>query len=293
MKWRNSNLSERWNILYRGPLSSCNYACSYCPFAKTSNTAAELRTDEACLNRFCDWIEEQADREIGVLITPWGEAMIHPSYQRAMTRLSHLPNVYRIAIQTNLSGQLDWLAEADRQTLALWTTWHPTQCTMEAFLGKCHELAALNVRFSVGVVGFNEERAAIAELKEQLPPGTTLWINAYKDVADYYSATDLDAFTALDPLFPTNTIRHPSRGLPCRAGSTSFSVDGGGDAYRCHFIKSRIGNIYDPDFRTRLSPSPQPCTNETCGCHIGYVHLTTLELDQVYGDGILERIPQG
>ena len=22
------------SILYRGPLSSCNYACGYCPFAK-------------------------------------------------------------------------------------------------------------------------------------------------------------------------------------------------------------------------------------------------------------------
>lgn len=286
-------MSERWNILYRGPLSSCNYACDYCPFAKTSNTAAELREDEVCLHRFGDWVEAQHDREIGVLITPWGEAMIHRSYQRAMTRLSHLPNVYRIAIQTNLSGKLDWLSEVNRETLALWTTWHPTQCSMESFLEKCQALADLQIRFSVGVVGFKEEQDAIRTLKEQLPPGVTLWINAYKDLADYYRASDLEAFAALDPHFPTNTIRHPSRGLPCRAGSSSFSVHGDGDAFRCHFIKQRIGNIYDADFRSVLSPAPQPCTNDTCGCHIGYVHLTSLKLDQVYGDGLLERIPRG
>lgn len=33
------------------------------------------------------------------------------------------------------------------------------------------------------------------------------------------------------------------------------------------------------------------CTNQTCHCHIGYVHLEYLELDKVFGSGILERIP--
>ncbi|MEO0844412.1 MAG: radical SAM protein, partial [Cyanobacteria bacterium J06643_5] len=33
------------------------------------------------------------------------------------------------------------------------------------------------------------------------------------------------------------------------------------------------------------------CSNDTCHCHIGYVHLDYLELDKVFGDGILERIP--
>ena len=35
-------------ILYRGPLSSCNYGCPYCPFAKHHETAAELKVDRAC-----------------------------------------------------------------------------------------------------------------------------------------------------------------------------------------------------------------------------------------------------
>ena len=29
----------RYNILYRGPLSSCNYGCEYCPFAKHAESA--------------------------------------------------------------------------------------------------------------------------------------------------------------------------------------------------------------------------------------------------------------
>ena len=58
-----------WNILYRGSLSSCNYACDYCPFAKTANTSAELKKDERELERFVGWAETQRTRS-GILITP-------------------------------------------------------------------------------------------------------------------------------------------------------------------------------------------------------------------------------
>ena len=67
------------------------------------------------------------------------------------------------------------------------------------------------------------------------------------------------------------------------------SVDGAGDARRCHFVRDIIGNIYAPDFAARLQP--RPCPAETCGCHIGYAHLEHLELEKVFGAGLLERIP--
>ena len=44
------------SILYRGPLSSCNYACGYCPFAKRRETAAELARDRTALERFVAWV---------------------------------------------------------------------------------------------------------------------------------------------------------------------------------------------------------------------------------------------
>src|SRR5262245_31986083 len=119
-------MASHWSILYRGPLSSCNYECSYCPFAKTHNTRAELREDERCLRRFAAWVAAR-EEQIGVLFTPWGEALIHPFYQEVLCELSHRPNVRRVAIQTNLSGRLDWLSKAEPQTLALWCTFHPTQ----------------------------------------------------------------------------------------------------------------------------------------------------------------------
>ncbi len=282
--------SNRWNILYRGPLSSCNYGCDYCPFAKTRNTAKELAKDAQSLNRFVDWVSAQNNREIGILFTPWGEAAIHKSYQEAIARLSHLSNVYRVAIQTNLSGKLHWLKNCDLRKAALWTTYHPTQTSEKKFLQQCQHLDKLGARYSVGVVGFTHELDKIKHLKSQLASGTYLWINAYKDIANYYAPGEIEAFEKVDPNFRTNTIRHPSLGKPCRAGHSSFSVDGEGNAYRCHFIKKVIGNIYNPSFSGKLSNSPSPCTNENCGCYIGYIHMPALAQEKVYGDDLLNRI---
>ena len=67
--------TPRWNILYRGPLSSCNYACGYCPFAKRRDTRAALARDAADLARFVDWVRGQR-RALRVLFTPWGEALV-------------------------------------------------------------------------------------------------------------------------------------------------------------------------------------------------------------------------
>lgn len=279
---------SEWSILYRGPLSSCNYSCSYCPFAKTTNTKAELQDDGERLAKFVDWVANR-EETIGVLFTPWGEALPHASYQQAITRLSHLPNVHRVAIQTNLSARLDWLRAARADRVALWTTYHPTQTTRQRFLEKCAELNRIGISHSVGVVGFKDQMEEIEALLEALPSKTYLWINAYKRDPHYYSEADLARFSRIDPLFRLNTRYHPTKGKACRTGASVFSVDGEGTMRRCHFIQKPIGNIYHPGFEQALVE--RKCSNEACGCHIGYVHVNELDLYAVFGDGVLERIP--
>jgi hypothetical protein len=276
-------------ILYRGPLSSCNYGCGYCPFAKHAETDAEHAADARALERFLGWVEGRRDDRLSIFFTPWGEALIRRRYQQALVQLTNLPNVDKAAIQTNLSCRLDWAEACDRRKLGLWTTFHPGEVTRERFLAKCLEADRRGVRFSVGVVGLKEHAAEIEALRRELPPHIYLWINAYKRVPDYYTAEELRQFEAVDPLFPLNNRRHPSRGRACRAGHCVLSVDGEGTMRRCHFIRQPIGNLYEPGFEAALQE--RPCTNETCGCHIGYVHLDHLRLDEVFGDGVLERIP--
>ncbi|MCF4969745.1 STM4011 family radical SAM protein [Nostoc sp. CMAA1605] len=276
-------------ILYRGSLISCNYGCEYCPFAKRQQTAAELVIDKQSLEKFVNWISQHPQHQFSILFTPWGEALIHSWYQQALIKLTHLPNVNKAAIQTNLSCQLDWVEECNQDKLALWATFHSEWVSRDRFLSKCLQLHHQNVKFSVGVVGFPKFQPEIAALRQELPNQIYLWINAVKAELPNLSPADREFFQSIDPLYELNTKHYPSFGHSCRTGKSVFSVDGDGTIRRCHFIKSPIGNIYDSDWETALSD--QPCTNQTCHCHIGYVHLDYLNMNQIFGSGLLERIP--
>ncbi|HEU0030172.1 MAG TPA: STM4011 family radical SAM protein [Kofleriaceae bacterium] len=276
------------DILYRGPLASCNYGCAYCPFAKRKDSRDQLATDRAAWQRFVDWITAQPPTDqLGVLVTPWGEALIRRWYQDGLVELTHLPQITRAACQTNLSGSLDWIAAANPERLALWCTYHPEWTSLDDFVAQTRRLADAGVQFSVGVVGQREYAEVARALRAALPSDVYLWVNAVKALA--YTTDEIAAWTAIDPLFALNLQRWPSRGQACGAGHRAITVDGDGTMRRCHFIKDAIGNIYEPAWRDRLAPSP--CTNLDCHCHIGYVHLDYLELDKVFATGLLERVP--
>ncbi|MEV8596002.1 STM4011 family radical SAM protein [Streptomyces sp. NPDC052012] len=275
-------------LLYRGPLASCDYDCPYCPFAKRRDSGEQLRTDRACLERFADWAGAQTTDRLSLLFTPWGEGLVRSWYRRTLTELSHQPHIRRVAIQTNLSCRTDWLAGADLDTLALWCTYHPGQTPYDRFLGKCRELALLGARFSVGIVGLPEHLDAARRLRADLPDQVYLWVNAAEGRT--YDDAEAAVWTALDPLFPYSRRPHASAGLPCRTGESVISVDGEGTVRRCHFVRAELGNLYDGTYRGALRPRPCPLT--TCDCHIGYVHLETLPLYDVFAGGVLERIPE-
>ncbi|MEU9607479.1 STM4011 family radical SAM protein [Streptomyces sp. NPDC048057] len=274
-------------VLYRGPLASCDYDCPYCPFAKRRDSPEQLRADRAALERFTGWVAEQSQDRLSVLFTPWGEGLVRSWYRRAMVELSRLPHVRRVAIQTNLSCRTDWLADADLDALALWCTYHPGQTPYERFLAKTHELGRRGVRFSVGIVGLPEHLEHARRLRAELPDHVYLWVNAAEGHA--YSDEAADEWTALDPLFPYSRRPHPSAGLPCRTGESVVSVDGSGTVRRCHFVPAELGNLYDGSYRAALRP--RACPLAVCDCHIGYVHLESLPLYDVFAGGVLERIP--
>jgi MoaA/NifB/PqqE/SkfB family radical SAM enzyme len=137
------------------------------------------------------------------------------------------------------------------------------------------------------VVGLPAHLEAARRLRADLPEQHYLWVNA----AEGHTYTDAEAarWTDLDPLFPYSRRPHNSAGLPCRTGESVVSVDGDGTVRRCHFVRDTLGNLYDGSFRAALAP--RPCPLAVCDCHIGYVHLETLPLYDVFAGGVLERIP--
>jgi len=281
------------DILWRGPLMSCNYGCDYCPFGKRVDGTAELEVDRAQLERFVGWVESRVGDTLGVLFTPWGEALTRRWYRDAIVRLSHLPQIRRVAAQTNLSTPPGWLRDAAVDKVALWCTYHPEWTERPRFLSHVAELRARGVSASIGVVGFRRFFAEIESLRADLPADTYMWVNAVKDGSQSpYSEAELSRLLAIDRLARDNTVEHPSLGQACRSGADVVSIDGDGVIRRCHFVKAPIGHLYEAGIEAALAQSLcRACPNDHCGCHIGYVHLDRLGLRQVYGDGILERIP--
>jgi hypothetical protein len=277
-------------LLYRGPLSSCNYGCHYCPFAKRVEDRAALANDQAALERFLAWVESRREDQLRIFFTPWGEALVRRWYRNAIVHITRLSNVERVVAQTNLSAPLGWVERCVKAKLALWCTYHPTQVSHSRFLAQCHALDEFGVRFSVGAVGLREQEAAVAQLRAELPPHVYFWVNAFKGRPDYYTEEEIHRFTDLDPLFPLNLANHVSRSHSCRAGESVISVDGDGVIRRCHFLSQPIGHLYKGG-GVEAALAPRPCPRSVCSCHIGYVHLRPLGLERVFGDGALERIP--
>ena len=277
------------SLLYRGTLASCNYACGYCPFAKKRDSRAALARDAREVARFTGWVAAQ-ERDIGVLFTPWGEALVRRHYRTAMQALARLPHVRQVALQTNLSGPLNWLdGMAGLEKIGLWCTYHPDQTTLARFLERCTRLDAMGVRYSVGVVAMNEHRDAIRALRAALPAHVYLWLNAYdRRGPGYYGEQDLARLDAIDPWFAQNRRPSPSRGKPCLAGEASLSVDGDGELARCHFVPQRLGNLYEDDLADMLQE--RACPRFKCDCYIGYAQRKDLPFQAVFGEGVLARI---
>ncbi|WP_402718112.1 STM4011 family radical SAM protein [Janthinobacterium rivuli] len=280
---------ETLSLLYRGTLASCNYACGYCPFAKKRDSRATLARDAREVARFTSWVAAQK-RDISVLFTPWGEALVRRHYRAAMQTLAALPHVRQVALQTNLSGPLNWLQAMDGlEKIGLWCTYHPDQTTLIRFLERCARLDTMGVRYSVGVVAMNEHLEAIRALRAALPAHVYLWLNAYdRRGPGYYSVEDLTWFDAVDPWFAQNRRPSPSRGKPCLAGEASLSVDGDGELTRCHFVPERLGNLYEDELTDMLQE--RSCPRFKCDCYIGYAQRKDLPFQAVFGEGVLARI---
>jgi len=283
-----SAAGEHLSILWRGPLSSCNYDCPYCPFGKNPLDRAEIARDAAAMARFLTWVDGQ-ERPLSVFFTPWGEGLVHAHYRDALARLSRMSHVRRAAIQTNLSANLGFLEHAEAGKIGLWSTYHPGEVSLARFVAQVERARALRARVSAGVVATLEHLDDITRLRAAISEDVYVWVNAVSGVS--YTTAQVAQIEAVDPLFRVNLSRpYPSLGRACRAGETVIAVDGEGNARRCHFLPEPIGNLYAPGFEAALKP--RACTKVECRCHIGYVHMPELGLYDAFAGGVLERIPR-
>jgi len=278
-------------LYFRGSLTSCNYDCPYCPFSKNKDSAETLAKDRAYVQTFVNWVREQgvAGHQLSVFFNPYGEGLIHRWYKAAMIELSHMEHVEKVAIQTNLSAKLDWTDELNPQKTAFWVSYHPGQTSQERFLSQCDALHRRHIPFSVGSVGVKSAFDTLASLRQALPQDVYMWVNAFKDKPNYYSDEDIALLRGIDHEFERNVVNYESLGHSCNTGFDVFYVQGPGIVKRCYKDRRVIGHLYR-DGLEGLSKH-RACRMNLCDCYIGYIHMPELELETVYGDQLLERIP--
>lgn len=269
----------RLALLYRGHLDSCNYRCGYCPFAlKPSSRSARARDEEA-LSKFVAWAAVEDTRALEIVFTPYGEALIWPAYQRAVVALTQLRHVAQVTVQTNGSGSMGFVDECRGEKLSLWISFHPSDTTAHDFVGRVRALTERGVRISVGVVATPDGLEVAEALRASLPPTVSMWVNAMKP-GGVYDDSKAARWARLDPGFVHERVRHPSAGRACSTGWDTLSVDGDGTVRRCHFVRERLGNLYEDGLGEILAE--RPCPRSACECWIGYVNLESLDLRRHY-----------
>jgi hypothetical protein len=282
-------------VLFRTRLEWCNYTCHYCPWNAEAHRlpASAFRDDAARLGRILDRVAE-LPRPVEFFITPKAEYLVLPYWRDAVARLTHMPHVERVTVQTNLSFDLPPLLDAIAPgKLALWTTCHPTEIDdagLEALHGRWQLLLARGVPFSVGIVGTRANLPAIRSLRQRLDPGIYLWVNAYKREPEYYTPAELDELRRIDPYFDLNDQHFPSLGRPCSAGHTAVYLDDEGDLRRCFFVGDVLGNLFRDGWTTL--DAALACPKPTCHCYVGHMHIVELGFRAIYGKYLAARIPK-
>lgn len=279
------------HIYYRGFLKSCNYSCSYCPFAKRPVNQRELEKDEVALDRFISWIKTQ-ENFLSIMFVPYGEALLHSHYIKAFALLSKMSNVTAISCQTNLSLNPEKFIEqlneenADLSKINLWVTFHDEMASIERFAEKVHYLSK-HINLSVGVVGTPQMINRLNEFKNSLPESVYLWVNAMEGLNRKYTEDELKTINFVDPQFQLELINPKADINKCCAGKDSLFVTAEGDAYACNRSKVTLGNIYNAENLDKPT-----CKTRSCDCFLAYAHRTDLKELDLFGNGRFIRIPK-
>lgn len=276
-------------LLYRGSLKSCNYSCSYCPFAKRRPSSAELSKDCEDWNRFAASFETQGKGCGAVMVVPYGEALIHAWYWEGFARLSRLDTLEAVGAQSNLSFDIEGClhtyekAGGKIEKLRLWATFHPKMVTVSHFADQCRLLMAAGVRFCAGAVGVPENLEILSRLRETLPSEVYLWINPMDGLKRRYTKAEEDGFTRIDPLFSGALRVRKAEPEQCRG---RLFVEADGRMRQCNIGLSSAANWYDCSREEAVS-----CGRNICSCYLAYGGREDYEHRIQFGRWPLFRIP--
>lgn len=305
-------------ILYRGSLKSCNYKCGYCPFSKHRISGRELEKDKTQWFRFVESIgdcfrgntvfgkgfqERDLEKSFGgVMVVPYGEALIHSWYWEGLARLSALDGIHVAGAQTNLSfSEQKSLAvflqnNGKPEKLRLWATFHPEMVSVKEFAEKCKRLKSLGISLCAGAVGVPEMAEQLLTLRSLLPDDIYLWINKMDGLGREYTQEEQKKFLEIDPYFWRELEVVLAEGKWCRE---RLFVEADGSIRICNISRKTGMNWYDSgeSFREWLSwreekNHTEPCGRKICSCYLAYGGRNDLFSQVLFGPYPVFRIPR-
>ncbi len=286
-------------IYYRGHIEFCNYACSYCPFAKKAASPMQIEREKESLEELHRYLQEQTEA-VRLMFTPYGEALSHPFFQCALAKLSKLDAVDRIGVQTNLGldaeGFLALLEEEDAalDKLMLWATCHPAFETTAHFAKKVNRLAK-SLRISAGIVADTENLETIRRLRSELDPSIYLWINAQDQRKARFTEATIRRLEQVDPMFCNEFARYRAaeyQNARCLSTDNRY-LEAKAFGEKAD-LKRQIGSrLARRCFFKRKQRIDEACSDHRrCDCYLGYCNFENTAAARFFGDYRAFRIPQ-
>lgn len=278
------------NIFFRGEIDFCNFSCSYCPFAKKSLSKEKIQKESENLKKLFVYVKN-LDENVNIMITPYGEALIHPLYQEFMARISTLENVRKIGIQTNLSVDTNELINtlsknhADFSKIMLWATFHSEYAEIEKFCNKANSLSEL-ISISCGIVANKKNYEEIRKLRENLNANIYLWINAMDKIKNGFSEEEITSLSKIDPMFAYEFYAK-------RIDFMNLRDDNFSNCQSYDKIYVDIQKYSSSCFFKKKRAIDSLCNNhKICDCYLGYSNFGNNILDRFFGENIIFRIAQ-
>lgn len=297
-------LEKKKQIFYRGYIKSCNYSCEYCPFSKHISQK-ELKRDAAELERFVSFMEKNPLNAGAVMITPYGEALIHEHYWGGLAALSNTCGIEAVGCQTNLSFPVKRMLEVferaggGKEKLRLWCTFHPAMVSKERFLEQCRLLEEEKISYCIGSVGVPENIELLKQMRNSVSEKVYLWINPMDGLGRSYTQEEIKCFTEIDPFFPYLLKHKKAKPQNCRGcKGESLFISWNGDITPCNISKKKLGNIYEmlnsseqAENRDRKTTEIINCGRLECSCFLSYCNRLDYPELLFYGKYPAFRIP--
>lgn len=258
-------------VQYRGSLKSCNYCCSYCPFAKRKSSERERSEDKKALFRFLESLSLPQKQVEALQIVPYGEAMLHRYYWEFLAKASTLPKLRAVGIQSNLSfSAKDFLQEWEeqggkREKLRIWATFHPSMAEEREFVETVAQLQQEGIAVSVGMVAVPDEIPKLAAFRTLLPPKVSFWLNAMDKRSRPYYAEEIEQLVALDSNFAWELGHWPSDVSQCQE---RCFVEADGSLRHCAISRVTLGNWYEDNWQQEAVS--KSCGRKECSCFLAY-----------------------